>query len=44
MEIVIGVVVYLVLLAGLMLFGRFLHECDEVLENQFKEGKKNGTH
>lgn len=37
MEIAIGVAVYLVLLAGLMLFGRFLHECDEVLEKQFKE-------
>ncbi|MEW5798332.1 MAG: hypothetical protein AB1728_04945 [Bacteroidota bacterium] len=37
MEIAIGIVVYLVLLSGLMLFGRFLHECDEVLENQFKK-------
>ncbi len=35
MEIVIGVVVYFVLLIGLMLFGRFLHECDEILEKQF---------
>lgn len=37
MEIAIGIVVYLVLLAGLMLFGRFLHECDEVLESQFNK-------
>lgn len=37
MEIAIGITVYLILLAGLMLFGRFLHECDEVLENQFKK-------
>lgn len=40
MEILIGVIVYLVLLAGLMMFGRFLKECDEVLEKQFKEGQK----
>ena len=35
MEIAIGITVYLVLLAGLLLFGRFLHECDEILEEQF---------
>jgi hypothetical protein len=38
MEIVIGVTVYFVLLGGLMLFGKFLHDCDEVLHTLTTKG------
>lgn len=37
MEVAIGIIVYIALLIGLMLFGRFLHQCDEVLERQYKK-------
>lgn|GEM_PF-5553625 len=37
MEIMFGVIAYLVVLAGFMLFGRFLHDCDKTLEHQFNK-------
>lgn len=40
MDILIGVIIYLIILAGLMMFGKFLHECDEVLKDQFRKGQK----
>lgn len=43
MEYIIEAIIYLVLLAGLLMFGRFLHECDEELDRQFNE-VKNAKH
>lgn len=41
MEIIIGIVLYLVILGGFLSFGRFLRECDESMFDQIdKESLK----
>lgn len=37
MGIILGIIIYLAVLAGFILFGRFLHECDEHLHRAFKK-------
>jgi hypothetical protein len=36
MDVIIGIIVYVVILAGFMSFGKFLKDCDETLFEQLK--------
>lgn len=40
MEIIIGIIAYLLILGGFLLFGKFLKECDEDIEDIKKNKKK----
>ncbi|MDP1675951.1 MAG: hypothetical protein Q8L88_03725 [Bacteroidota bacterium] len=44
MGLFIGVIVYVIVLAGFVSFGRFLKDCDDSLFEQLKAAPFNGKH